>query len=47
MTPAAGPTPARDFSRLQRPRQPLPGGIRRLLAAQGLLAAFRQRPPYQ
>lgn len=36
-----------DWSRIQRPRQPMPAGVRAALQRRGLLAKYRQRPPYQ
>lgn len=36
-----------DFSRLQRPRHPMPHDVREALQARGLMDAYRQRPPYQ
>ncbi|QPF81614.1 YdeI/OmpD-associated family protein [Bradyrhizobium genosp. L] len=32
---------------LKRPRATMPAGIRRALDAAGLMAVFRERPPYQ
>lgn len=36
-----------DLSRLKRPRQPMPGFVRRALEERGLMAAYRARPAYQ
>lgn len=36
-----------DLSRLKRPRQPMPGFVRRALEEHGLMAAYRARPAYQ
>ena len=37
----------RDWSRIQRSRQPMPAKVRAALEGRGLLAKFQQRPPYQ
>ena len=37
----------RDFSKLKRPRQPMPGFVEEALTARDLMDAYRQRPPYQ
>lgn len=34
-------------SRLKRPRYPMPAFIRTALAEGGLMAAYKERPPYQ
>jgi uncharacterized protein YdeI (YjbR/CyaY-like superfamily) len=36
-----------DFSSLSRPTHPMPEFVLRALTERGLLAAYRQRPPYQ
>lgn len=36
-----------DFSKLSRPIQPMPDWVREALEVHGLLAAYRERPPYQ
>ena len=36
-----------DFSRLSRPRHPMPGWVREALVDTGLLEAYESRPPYQ
>ena len=36
-----------DFSRLVRPRQPMPDFVRQALEERGLMEAYRQRPAYQ
>ncbi len=38
---------AEDFSRLERPRQPMPDFIIKALRRRGLLRAYRNRPAYQ
>ena len=35
------------FSRLSRPRYPMPDFIRAAIVEHGLMAAYRNRPPYQ
>jgi uncharacterized protein YdeI (YjbR/CyaY-like superfamily) len=37
----------RDFSRLQRARNPMPAEVEQALAQRGLAEAFARRPPYQ
>ena len=37
----------RDFSKLSREIQPMPGDIAALLEARGLMTRYRARPPYQ
>jgi uncharacterized protein YdeI (YjbR/CyaY-like superfamily) len=37
----------RDFSRLKRPRYEMPDYVREALLEQGLMEAYRDRPPYQ
>lgn len=37
----------KDFSRLKRPRQPMPAEVRQALVERGLLQAYRDRPAYQ
>lgn len=37
----------RDLASLARERQPMPPFVKRALAEQGLMAAYRERPPYQ
>lgn len=36
-----------DFSKLQRPKHPMPGFVKKALQERGLLAAYQQRPAYQ
>lgn len=36
-----------DFSGLRRPVEPVPHDVEALLRAEGLLDAYRERPPYQ
>ncbi len=36
-----------DFSKLKRPRQPMPADVRDILQQRGLLAAYQARPAYQ
>ena len=36
-----------DFSRLTRPRHPMPDFVRGALEESGLLDAYKRRPPYQ
>jgi uncharacterized protein YdeI (YjbR/CyaY-like superfamily) len=36
-----------DFSRLSRPRYPMPDFVKEALMEKGLFAAYRSRPPYQ
>ena len=36
-----------DFSKLKRPRHPMPDFVRDALEERGLMAAFRERPAYQ
>lgn len=38
---------ARDFSRLSRPRHPMPDWVREALVDTGLMEAYQSRPPYQ
>ncbi len=38
---------ANDWSRVERPRQPMPADVRAALEHRGLMAKYRQRPPYQ
>lgn len=38
---------ANDWSRIERPRQPMPADVRAALERGGLMAKYRQRPPYQ
>jgi uncharacterized protein YdeI (YjbR/CyaY-like superfamily) len=40
-------TERRSFSRLTRPRNPMPQFVREALATRGLAQAFEARPPYQ
>ena len=37
----------RDFSRLTRPRHPMPAFVRDALVDSGLMDAYEDRPPYQ
>lgn len=37
----------RDFSRLKRPRYPMPDFVRKALDESGLMDAYRKRPAYQ
>ena len=37
----------RDFSRLSRPRHPMPDRVREALVDTGLMEAYESRPPYQ
>lgn len=37
----------RDVASLSRERQPMPAFVKRALTEQGLMAAYRERPPYQ
>ena len=37
----------RDFSRLQRPLNPMPDRVEEELRERGLAEAFERRPPYQ
>ncbi len=37
----------KDFSRLKRPRQPMPADVRQALVERGLLQAYQDRPAYQ
>lgn len=37
----------RDFSRLSRPRHPMPDWVRKALVDTGMLEAYESRPPYQ
>ena len=37
----------KDFSRLKRPRYEMPDNVRKALQENGLMAAYRARPPYQ
>jgi len=39
--------PDNDLSRLTRPIQPMPDDIRQRLEGEGLMDAYRARPPYQ
>ncbi len=36
-----------DFSRLKRPKEAMPGFVKRALQSRGLLAAYQKRPAYQ
>lgn len=36
-----------NWSRLKRPRYPMPADVREALESQGLMAAYKTRPPYQ
>lgn len=36
-----------DFSRLSRPRHPMPDWVREALVDTGMLEAYESRPPYQ
>lgn len=36
-----------DFSRLKRPRYPMPDFVRKALDERGLMEAYHKRPPYQ
>ncbi len=36
-----------DFSKLKRPRHPMPADVRDILQQRGLLAAYQARPAYQ
>jgi uncharacterized protein YdeI (YjbR/CyaY-like superfamily) len=38
---------AKPRQRLVRPLQPMPANVRRALTEEGLMAAYRARPPYQ
>ncbi len=38
---------AKQASGLKRPRYEMPDDVREALLAQGLMAAYRNRPPYQ
>lgn len=40
-------TPESDFSKLSRPRHPMPDFVREALDEFGLWDAYRARPPYQ
>lgn len=37
----------RDFSKLRRPRYPMPDFVRQALDERGLMEAYRKRPAYQ
>ena len=37
----------RDFSKLKRPRYPMPDFVRQALAEKGLMKAYQERPAYQ
>jgi len=37
----------RDFSRLTRPRYPIPSYVKDALLSRGLMDAYQGRPPYQ
>lgn len=37
----------RDFSKLERDRNPMPDFVRKALEARDLMAVYRQRPAYQ
>jgi uncharacterized protein YdeI (YjbR/CyaY-like superfamily) len=37
----------KDFSKLKRPRYPMPGFIKSALSERGLMEAYKERPPYQ
>lgn len=39
--------PDQDWSKLKRPRHPMPAYVREALLAQGLMAEYKARPPYQ
>ena len=36
-----------DFSKLKRPRYPMPDFVRNALIERGLMEAYKKRPPYQ
>lgn len=36
-----------DFSRLSRPRYPMPEFVRKMLVERSLFEAYKSRPPYQ
>ncbi|HEY9745112.1 MAG TPA: YdeI/OmpD-associated family protein [Oculatellaceae cyanobacterium] len=38
---------SQDFSRLKRPRHPMPDFVRKALETHGLMTAYQSRPPYQ
>ena len=38
---------SRDFSKLKRPRYPMPDFVRQALDESGLMEAYQQRPAYQ
>lgn len=38
---------ARDFSKLKRPRYPMPDFVKQALDEKGLMEAYQQRPAYQ
>ncbi len=37
----------RDFSKLKRPRYPMPDFVKQALDERGLMKAYRERPAYQ
>ena len=37
----------KDFSKLTRPRYPMPSDVRQALAESGLKGVYQSRPPYQ
>lgn len=39
--------PEKDFSKLKRPRYPMPAFVKKALNETGLMEAYRDRPPYQ
>lgn len=43
----AAKAPAKRKAPTRRPRYPMPAFIRRALTESGLLAAYRERPPFQ
>jgi len=40
-------TMSSDFSRLKRPKHPMPGFVKQALNERGLMRAYRDRPAYQ
>ncbi len=36
-----------DFSKLKRPKEAMPGFVKQALKKQGLLEAYKKRPPFQ
>ena len=38
---------SRDFSKLKRPRYPIPDFVKQALDERGLMEAYRKRPAYQ